>query len=122
MLAKFVKKIEKDTTQPALIQTVRGVGYKFEPPRHRYVLQRSILSGFSRISLRLQRHADYSSAPWLRYFQASFSTLVQERLTFFGGPAQDPGDSFVGIGGVCALLTLMVDQLLKLWRKLGQEV
>ena len=25
-------KIEKDTTQPALIQTVRGVGYKFEPP------------------------------------------------------------------------------------------
>ena len=26
------KKIEKDTTQPALIQTVRGVGYKFEPP------------------------------------------------------------------------------------------
>jgi DNA-binding response OmpR family regulator len=26
------KKIEQDTTQPALIQTVRGVGYKFEPP------------------------------------------------------------------------------------------
>lgn len=26
------KKIEKDTAQPALIQTVRGVGYKFEPP------------------------------------------------------------------------------------------
>jgi two-component system OmpR family response regulator len=28
------KKIEKDTAQPALIQTVRGVGYKFEPPSH----------------------------------------------------------------------------------------
>jgi DNA-binding response OmpR family regulator len=28
------KKIEKDTAQPALIQTVRGVGYKFEPPNH----------------------------------------------------------------------------------------
>ncbi len=26
------KKIEKDTNEPALIQTVRGVGYKFEPP------------------------------------------------------------------------------------------
>jgi DNA-binding response OmpR family regulator len=27
------KKIEKDTNEPALIQTVRGVGYKFEPPK-----------------------------------------------------------------------------------------
>jgi len=27
------KKIEKDTNEPALIQTVRGVGYKFEPPQ-----------------------------------------------------------------------------------------
>jgi DNA-binding response OmpR family regulator len=26
------KKIEKDINEPALIQTVRGVGYKFEPP------------------------------------------------------------------------------------------
>jgi DNA-binding response OmpR family regulator len=26
-------KIEQDRTQPALIQTVRGVGYKFEPPQ-----------------------------------------------------------------------------------------
>jgi DNA-binding response OmpR family regulator len=26
------KKIEKDTNEPDLIQTVRGVGYKFEPP------------------------------------------------------------------------------------------
>jgi DNA-binding response OmpR family regulator len=27
------KKIEKDINEPALIQTVRGVGYKFEPPQ-----------------------------------------------------------------------------------------
>jgi two-component system OmpR family response regulator len=31
-IGQIRKKIEKDTTQPALIQTVRGVGYKFEPP------------------------------------------------------------------------------------------
>ena len=31
-IGQIRKKIEIDTTQPALIQTVRGVGYKFEPP------------------------------------------------------------------------------------------
>lgn len=31
-IGQIRKKIEKDTNQPALIQTVRGVGYKFEPP------------------------------------------------------------------------------------------
>ncbi|NJM85656.1 MAG: response regulator transcription factor [Leptolyngbyaceae cyanobacterium RM2_2_21] len=32
-IGQIRKKIEIDTTQPALIQTVRGVGYKFEPPQ-----------------------------------------------------------------------------------------
>ena len=31
-ICQIRKKIEIDTTQPALIQTVRGVGYKFEAP------------------------------------------------------------------------------------------
>lgn len=31
-IGQIRKKIETDTTQPAMIQTVRGVGYKFEPP------------------------------------------------------------------------------------------
>jgi len=31
-IGQIRKKIEIDTTQPAMIQTVRGVGYKFEPP------------------------------------------------------------------------------------------
>jgi DNA-binding response OmpR family regulator len=31
-IGQIRKKIEADTTQPALIQTVRGVGYKFEAP------------------------------------------------------------------------------------------
>jgi DNA-binding response OmpR family regulator len=31
-IGQIRKKIEKSTDQPALIQTVRGVGYKFEPP------------------------------------------------------------------------------------------
>ena len=31
-IGQIRKKIEVDTTQPTLIQTVRGVGYKFEPP------------------------------------------------------------------------------------------
>lgn len=31
-IGQIRKKIELDTSQPALIQTVRGVGYKFEPP------------------------------------------------------------------------------------------
>jgi two-component system OmpR family response regulator len=31
-IGQIRKKIEVDTTQPAMIQTVRGVGYKFEPP------------------------------------------------------------------------------------------
>lgn len=31
-IGQIRKKIEIDTTQPALIQTVRGVGYKFEAP------------------------------------------------------------------------------------------
>lgn len=31
-IGQIRKKIEIDTTQPTLIQTVRGVGYKFEPP------------------------------------------------------------------------------------------
>ncbi|PSN20568.1 DNA-binding response regulator, partial [filamentous cyanobacterium CCP5] len=31
-IGQIRKKIEKDISQPALIQTVRGVGYKFEPP------------------------------------------------------------------------------------------
>lgn len=31
-IGQIRKKIEKDTTQPTMIQTVRGVGYKFEPP------------------------------------------------------------------------------------------
>lgn len=31
-IGQIRKKIEQDTTQPAMIQTVRGVGYKFEPP------------------------------------------------------------------------------------------
>ena len=31
-IGQIRKKIEVDTNQPALIQTVRGVGYKFEPP------------------------------------------------------------------------------------------
>lgn len=32
-IGQIRKKIEIDTTQPTLIQTVRGVGYKFEPPQ-----------------------------------------------------------------------------------------
>jgi DNA-binding response OmpR family regulator len=32
-IGQIRKKIEIDTTQPALIQTVRGVGYKFESPQ-----------------------------------------------------------------------------------------
>jgi len=32
-IGQIRKKIETDTTQPALIQTVRGVGYKFETPQ-----------------------------------------------------------------------------------------
>jgi len=32
-IGQIRKKIEIDTNQPALIQTVRGVGYKFEPPK-----------------------------------------------------------------------------------------
>ena len=31
-IGQIRKKIEIDTAQPALIQTVRGVGYKFEAP------------------------------------------------------------------------------------------
>lgn len=31
-IGQIRKKIEIDTSQPAMIQTVRGVGYKFEPP------------------------------------------------------------------------------------------
>jgi DNA-binding response OmpR family regulator len=31
-IGQIRKKIETDTSQPAMIQTVRGVGYKFEPP------------------------------------------------------------------------------------------
>ena len=31
-IGQIRKKIEQNTTQPAMIQTVRGVGYKFEPP------------------------------------------------------------------------------------------
>ena len=31
-IGQIRKKIEIDTSQPALIQTVRGVGYKFEAP------------------------------------------------------------------------------------------
>jgi len=31
-IGQIRKKIELDTSQPAMIQTVRGVGYKFEPP------------------------------------------------------------------------------------------
>ncbi|NJN87361.1 MAG: winged helix-turn-helix domain-containing protein, partial [Leptolyngbyaceae cyanobacterium SL_7_1] len=31
-IGQIRKKIEVDTSQPALIQTVRGVGYKFEAP------------------------------------------------------------------------------------------
>ena len=31
-IGQIRKKIEQDTSQPAMIQTVRGVGYKFEPP------------------------------------------------------------------------------------------
>lgn len=31
-IGQIRKKIELDTTQPAMIQTVRGVGYKFDPP------------------------------------------------------------------------------------------
>jgi DNA-binding response OmpR family regulator len=31
-IGQIRRKIEIDTSQPALIQTVRGVGYKFEPP------------------------------------------------------------------------------------------
>ncbi|MBE7385222.1 MAG: response regulator transcription factor [Leptolyngbya sp. SIO1E4] len=31
-IGQIRKKIEPDTTQPLMIQTVRGVGYKFEPP------------------------------------------------------------------------------------------
>ncbi|MBW4646821.1 MAG: response regulator transcription factor [Goleter apudmare HA4340-LM2] len=33
-IGQIRKKIEIDTSQPALIQTVRGVGYKFESPAH----------------------------------------------------------------------------------------
>jgi DNA-binding response OmpR family regulator len=33
-IGQIRKKIEIDTSQPALIQTVRGVGYKFEAPMH----------------------------------------------------------------------------------------
>ncbi len=33
-IGQIRKKIEIDTTQPILIQTVRGVGYKFESPNH----------------------------------------------------------------------------------------
>ena len=33
-IGQIRKKIEKDISQPALIQTVRGVGYKFEPPTY----------------------------------------------------------------------------------------
>jgi DNA-binding response OmpR family regulator len=33
-IGQIRKKIEIDTSQPALIQTVRGVGYKFESPTH----------------------------------------------------------------------------------------
>lgn len=32
-IGQIRKKIEQDTNQPAMIQTVRGVGYKFEPPK-----------------------------------------------------------------------------------------
>jgi DNA-binding response OmpR family regulator len=32
-IGQIRKKIEIDTSQPALIQTVRGVGYKFEAPQ-----------------------------------------------------------------------------------------
>lgn len=31
-IGQIRRKIEVDTSQPALIQTVRGVGYKFECP------------------------------------------------------------------------------------------
>jgi two-component system, OmpR family, response regulator len=33
-IGQIRKKIESDTSQPALIQTVRGVGYKFESPEN----------------------------------------------------------------------------------------
>jgi DNA-binding response OmpR family regulator len=33
-IGQIRKKIEIDTSQPAMIQTVRGVGYKFEPPEN----------------------------------------------------------------------------------------
>jgi DNA-binding response OmpR family regulator len=33
-IGQIRKKIEIDASQPALIQTVRGVGYKFESPAH----------------------------------------------------------------------------------------
>ncbi|WP_204137291.1 response regulator transcription factor [Halomicronema sp. CCY15110] len=36
-IGQIRKKIELDTTQPAMIQTVRGVGYKFEPPANAVV-------------------------------------------------------------------------------------
>ncbi|NER79717.1 MAG: response regulator transcription factor [Leptolyngbya sp. SIO1D8] len=36
-IGQIRKKIEQDTTQPAMIQTVRGVGYKFEPPANAVV-------------------------------------------------------------------------------------
>ncbi|NET53216.1 MAG: winged helix-turn-helix domain-containing protein, partial [Merismopedia sp. SIO2A8] len=31
-IGQIRRKIESDTSQPSLIQTVRGVGYKFEAP------------------------------------------------------------------------------------------
>ncbi|MDT7944807.1 MAG: winged helix-turn-helix domain-containing protein, partial [Cyanobacteriota bacterium PSP.bin.10] len=31
-IGQIRKKLETDTSQPELIRTVRGVGYKFEPP------------------------------------------------------------------------------------------
>lgn len=34
-IGQIRKKIEIDATQPVLIQTVRGVGYKFEAPNHK---------------------------------------------------------------------------------------
>ena len=36
-IGQIRKKIELDTSQPAMIQTVRGVGYKFEPPANAVV-------------------------------------------------------------------------------------
>lgn len=36
-IGQIRKKIEIDTSQPAMIQTVRGVGYKFEPPANAVV-------------------------------------------------------------------------------------